>query len=70
MNNQAPPGTTRLYLPGGGSFDLPLPGGENKLAVRGVAQAPAPSIVAPLLIGIALGAVAGGIVTWLVVKGR
>lgn len=60
---ESPPGTTRLYLPGGGSFDLPLPGSGPSFALAREATPSCP-IVWPILGGLAVGAV----ITWLVVR--
>jgi hypothetical protein len=58
--------TTRLFLPDGGSFDLPLPGTGGKLTeTRGAVL---PSEQCSALVPVLLGALLGGIVTWVFVK--
>jgi hypothetical protein len=59
--------TRRLILPGGGTFDLPMPVGTGTYkGVSGavVDSAECPSVLVPVLIGSGL----GGLLTWLLVK--
>lgn len=58
----------RLFLPGGGAFDLPMPAGARIYVkpapvVTSGAEA-CPSVLVPVLVGAAL----GGALTWLLVK--
>jgi hypothetical protein len=56
------PAMRKLYLPGGGSFDLPLPSGIS--AISGTGPAPARSLWIPVTVGAAV----GGIVAWGIFK--
>lgn len=58
------PATRRLYLPGGGSFDLPLPSTFKAVAAPTfdsvLSSCACPSVLVPVLGGLLL----GGLATW------
>jgi hypothetical protein len=59
---------TRLVLPDGGSFDLPLPGSSAKLVERGGGVLTSPAECPSALVPVLIGAVLGAGLTWLVVR--
>lgn len=61
--------TTRMYLPGGGSFELPMPNTLRTMEGAGVgmlSSGSCHSVFLPVLAGITL----GGILTWALLSRR
>lgn len=61
--------TTRMILPGGGSFELPMPNTIKAMEGDGVSMLSSdscPSVVLPVLVGLAL----GGLLTWAILAAR
>ena len=64
-----PPTVRRMVLPGGGSFDLPLPNTGGAIVERDIGPVRGGMLEGvPGWVWFAAGAVVGGTITWLVVR--
>jgi hypothetical protein len=63
------PGTRRLLLPGGGSFDLPLPGSSGKFVeTTPTLSGPECSNTAGVVVSAVVGLAVGAGITWLLLR--
>lgn len=66
-------GTRRMYLPAGGSFDLPLPGGSGSFVENNTARPlgiASEGSYGPIVLTAAAGLLLGAGVTWLILRNR